>query len=206
MQNPESRSDSELLRLSLAGDESAFLALYERLKGGIFRYAFFMTNSRQAAEEVTQEVFIFLMKKGARYRQSRGSVGAFAFGIARNLVRRIARRERQYEPLPDADALAGLSARLVLSPEALPEQLIRGEIAQRVQSAIFSLPDHYRQIVVLCDLCDFSYTEAADRLQCAVGTVRSRLHRAHMLLRQKLMSLRSNSRAVRATGTEGCVI
>src|SRR5690349_4174528 len=84
MENPdhfEGRSDAELLRLALAGQESAFLVLYERLKGGIFRYAFYMTNSRTAAEEVTQEVFISLLNQGSHYREDRGDVGAFALEL-----------------------------------------------------------------------------------------------------------------------------
>ena len=60
----EGRSDAELLELSVAGEESAFLLLYERLKTSIFRYAFYMTNSKTAAEEVSQEVFISLLKDG----------------------------------------------------------------------------------------------------------------------------------------------
>ena len=198
--------DSDLLRLALAGDEAAFLALYEKLKGGIFRYAFYMTNSRTAAEEVTQEVFICLLREGENYRADRGDVGAFAFGIARNFVRRIERRERSYEPLPGDDALASFSGRLISAPEALAGQLIRNEVVERVQSAIATLPDHYRQAVVLCDLCELSYEETASRLGCAVGTIRSRLNRAHTLLAQKLEALRSRHADIGATGTEGCLI
>ena len=206
MQNFDHCPDVDLLRLALAGDEAAFLALYERLKTGIFRYAFYITNSRTAAEEVTQEVFLCLLKQGENYRESRGDVGAFAFGIARNFVRRIERRERPYEPLPGDDALASLSSRLISAPEALSGQLIRNEVVERVQSAIATLPDHYRQAVVLCDLCELSYEETALRLRCAVGTIRSRLNRAHTLLAQKLEPLRGRQANIGATGTEGCLI
>lgn len=206
MQNFDHRSDGDLLRLALAGDEGAFLALYEKFKNGIFRYAFYMTSSRAAAEEVTQEVFICLLREGGNYREDRGDVGAFAFGMARNFVRRIERRERSYEPLPGDDALASLSSRLVSGPEALAGRLIRNEVVERVQSAIATLPDHYRQAVVLCDLCELSYEEAASRLRCAVGTIRSRLNRAHSLLAQKLEPLRGRHADIGATGTEGCLI
>lgn len=206
MQNFDHFQDSDLLRLALAGDEAAFLALYEKLKSGIFRYAFYMTNSRAAAEEITQEVFLYLLKEGGNYREDRGDVGAFAFGIARNFVRRMERRERTYEPLPGDIALAGFSSRLVSTPETLAGQLIRDEVVERVQSAIATLPDHYRQAVVLCDLCELSYEEAASRLRCALGTIRSRLNRAHALLAQKLEPLRGRRADVGATGTEGCLI
>jgi RNA polymerase sigma-70 factor, ECF subfamily len=206
MQSLASQSDAELLQLSLSGEESAFLLLYERLKGAIFRYAFYMTNSKSAAEEVTQEVFISLLRERGGYRAERGDLAAYAFGIARNFVRRIERRERPYQPLAGQDALEPLAENLISESETLPGQIIRSELVRHVQTAIASLPDHYRQVVVLCDLCEFSYVEAAARLQCAVGTVRSRLNRAHALLAQKLKPLRSLHLDIGAAGTEGCAI
>ena len=206
MDKLESRSDAELLRFSLAGDEGAFLLLYQRIKGGIFRYAFYMTNSKSAAEEVTQEVFISLLRDGWRYRETQGEVGAFAYGIARNLVRRIERRERAYQPLPSEETLEKLSGSRVSGSEGLPGQVIRGELVESVRAAIASLPEHYRQVVVLCDLCELSYAEAASRLACAVGTIRSRLNRGHALLAQKLKPPGKPQAEVRTTRTEGCLI
>jgi RNA polymerase sigma-70 factor (ECF subfamily) len=199
-----SPSDAELLRLAVAGDEQAFLDLYRRLKNGIFRYAFYMTNSKPVAEEVTQEVFVALLKQAGNYRPERGDIAAFAFGMARNFLRRIERRERAYQPLSQDAALEGSSGKLIAESDALPAQMIRSEIGQRVQAAVATLPDHYRQVVVLCDLCEFSYAEAASRLGCAVGTIRSRLNRAHALLAEKLKPLRSPQPNI--AGPEGCVI
>lgn len=206
MDNLENCSDPDLLRRAMTGDESAFVALYERLKNGIFRYAFYMTNSRPAADEVTQEVFIALLKDGGGYREARGDVGAFAFGIARNYVRRIERRERHYQPLQEEGTSEEVSRSLNLPADTLTGQLIQSEQTRQVQSAIATLPDHYRQAVVLCDLCELSYEEAAGRLKCAVGTIRSRLNRAHALLAQKLKPLQDRPSSVQATGTEGCLI
>jgi RNA polymerase sigma-70 factor, ECF subfamily len=203
---PERLPDAELLQLAIAGDESAFLVLYERLKSGIFRYAFFMTNSVSAAEEVTQEVFMSLIRDGSGYRKDRGDVGAFAFGIARNFVRRIRRRERSYQPLPDDDAIEHLAASLISGSDSLQKKMIRAEVTEQVHTAISSLPEHYAQAVILCDLCEFSYAEAASRLGCAVGTIRSRLNRAHDLLARKLKPLKKNVPEIGAAGTEGCLI
>lgn len=206
MENLPHSSDADLLRQALAGEECAFAKLYEQLKGGIFRYAFYMMNSKAAAEEVTQEVFIALLKDGHRFREDRGDIGAFVFGIARNMVRRIERRERAYQPFPEEAALGISSEQLRTDSEALPGQLIRSELKERVQAAIASLPDHYRQPVVLCDLCELTYEEAAARLDCAVGTIRSRLNRAHSLLAEKLKSLKKSQPDISAAGTEGCLI
>ena len=200
------RSDAELLTLALAGEESAFILLYDKLKGGIFRYAFFMTNSTTAAEEVTQEVFMSLLKEGSSYREEKGDLGAFAFGIARNLVRRVRRRERAYQPLPNHEAVERLAASLVVEPMGLQKRVIRSQAVEQVRAAVASLPDHYRQVVILCDLCELSYAEAATRLACPVGTVRSRLNRAHALLARKLKPAGGAESDIRSAGAEGCLI
>ena len=198
-------SDEVLLRRAIAGEEPAFLALYKRLQGGVYRYAYYMTGSRVVAEEVVQEVFILLLKEGGSYRESRGDVGAFAFGIARNFVRRIERRERKYEPIPADDSMTSPDV-LISEADSVSQELIRNEVTAQVQAAIASLPDHYRQAVVLCDLCELSYEQAASRLDCAVGTIRSRLNRAHAILAEKLRPLRSSEPDIRAAGPEGCLI
>jgi len=202
----EDRSDAELLKAAVAGNEDAFLLLYGKLKGGIFRYAVYMTGSSSTAEEVTQEVFMTLLKEGSNYREARGDVGAFVFGIARNFIRRLKRRERRYEALPDDDAVLRLAASLVTEPEALQRKMMRDESLEKLQAAIASIPEHYAQTVILCDLCELSYAEAASRLGCAVGTVRSRLNRARSLLARRLKPMRSAEIGIRDTGTEGCVI
>jgi len=198
-------SDEVLLRRAIAGEEPAFLALYKRLQGGVYRYAYYMTGSRVVAEEVVQEVFILLLKEGGSYRESRGDVGAFAFGIARNFVRRIERRERKYEPIPADDSMTSPDV-LISEADSVSQELMRNEVTEQVQAAIASLPDLYRQAVVLCDLCELSYEQAASRLDCAVGTIRSRLNRAHAILAEKLRPLRSSEPDVRAAGPEGCLI
>ena len=203
MQSAESRSDLELFELAISGDESAFLILYERLKTGIFRYAYYMTGSRFAAEEVTQEVFLTLLQNRARFNPKQGDLGAFVFGIARNLVRRIDRRERPFEPLPDD---AEVLARLVGPTAESSDQLVQDQLIGNVRAAVASLPEHYRQVVVLCDLCEMTYADAATRMGCAVGTVRSRLNRGHKLLAEKLKLQRETQTAFRNTGTEGCLI
>jgi len=206
MEKCEGASEADLLRSAKAGDEQAFELLYQRLKTGIFRYAFFMTNSQSAAEEVMQEVFISLLRDAGRYSEDLGDVGGFAFGIARNLVRRIGRRESVFRPLPARETMEALPASLVSAAEDVPGQLLRDEQIETVRAAIASLPEHYRQVVVLCDLCELSYAEAAQRLECAVGTIRSRLNRGHALLAQKVKLLHKSPAQLRETGTEGCLI
>ncbi len=85
-------SDSELLQSMLAGDEGALAALYRRRQRGVFRFALQMCGSRTVAEDVTQEVFMVLIREGHTFDPSRGSLNAFLLGVARNHVLRRLRR------------------------------------------------------------------------------------------------------------------
>lgn len=178
-------NDSELLRSMLAGNEEALALLYHRRQGGIYRFALQMSGSRTIAEDVTQEVFLFLMRDGHVFDPARGSVSAFLFGVARNYVLRRLRGEQLLSPLGDDfdDDVCLQHATTDLCPL---DDLTRAETIESVRKAVLSLPSKYREVVVLCELQDISYGETAEILGCAIGTVRSRLHRARALLLAKL--------------------
>jgi len=178
-------NDFELLRSMLAGDEEALSALYRRRQGSIYRFALQMSGSKTIAEDVTQEVFLFLMRDGHLFDPARGSVSAFLFGVARNHVLRRLRVEQHLAPL--GDEFENDAAPTHPSTEICPlDDLTRAETIESVRKAVLSLPSRYREVVVLCDLQDVSYGETAEILGCAIGTVRSRLHRARALLLEKL--------------------
>jgi len=178
-------NDSELLRSMLAGNEDALALLYRRRQGGIYRFALQMSGSKTIAEDVTQEVFLFLMREGRVFDPARGSVSAFLLGVARNHVLRRLRVEQLLAPLGDDpdDDVSLLHASTDLCPL---DDLTRAEAIESVRKAVLSLPSKYREVVVLCELQDISYGETAEILGCAIGTVRSRLHRARALLLVKL--------------------
>ncbi len=168
-------SDHELLKRMLRGDEAAFTALYRRRQAMVYRFALHMSGNAVVAEDVTQETFLALLTGGGRYDHSRGTVAAFLYGIARNFVLRRIGRPREEDPLED-----------VCAAEDLLGDLTRRETIDQVRRAVLSLPPVYREAVVLCDLGECGYEEAAVALECPVGTVRSRLNRARAMLAQKL--------------------
>ena len=178
-------SDSDLLRSMLAGDEEALTLLYHRRQGGVYRFALQMSGSKSIAEDVTQEVFLFLMREGHVFDPARGSLSSFLFGVARNYVLRRLRVEHLLSPLGDEsdEDMPLLQTTADLCPL---EDLTRAETIESVRKAVLSLPAKYREVVVLCELQDVSYGETAEILGCAIGTVRSRLHRARALLLAKL--------------------
>jgi len=179
--------DEQLLKLMQAGDEDAFTTLYRRRQGGIYRFALEMSGSTSLAEEVTQEVFMALIRDSHGYDPSRGSLGAYLLGMARHHVLRSLKRDRPYVSIPPTREGSRDGRDLApFSPEDPHWAMSRQQSIQTVQQAILSLPEHYREAVVLCDLNEMSYADAASVLGCSVGTVRSRLHRARALLIQKL--------------------
>ena len=187
MESP-SRSDGDLLRLLSGGDEKAFIEFYRKHQGMVYRFALHMSGKAEIAEEVTQDVFVVVMKSAERYDSERGSVAAFLYGIARNFVLRALERERPYITVLD-DPASDYAERL--TTEVAAEQDIFGDLARNerletLRKAVLALPPAYREVVVLCDLHERDYTEAASALGCAIGTVRSRLHRARALLGEKM--------------------
>jgi RNA polymerase sigma-70 factor (ECF subfamily) len=168
------RSDEELYRLMKSGDREAFGELYERRGPALRRYALHMSGSAAVAEEVTHEVFIQLMRANTNFDDRRGSLEAWMYGVARNLVRVVRRQGTVQEPVdrPVRHDMLG--------------DLIHAESLAALRAALRELPVLYRDAVVLCDLEEMSYEEAARAMACPVGTVRSRLHRARGLLAAKL--------------------
>jgi RNA polymerase sigma-70 factor, ECF subfamily len=175
-------SDIELLQLSKKGHEDAFVTLYRRHQGSVFRFAYHMSGSRDCAEEVTQEVFLALMSD-LTYRGDRGPLQGYLIGMARNQVRRQLQQSRRWL----------LDERIGKEDYSFIEGLDKEEEIALLRQAILRLPTNYREVIVLCDLENIHYARAARQLGCAVGTVRSRLHRARAILRARLRQVRECS-------------
>ena len=178
-------SDAKLLQLMSTGDDSAFATLYCRHQALVYRFALLMSGSASIAEEVTQEVFLILIRKPGGFDPARGSLLAYLYGVARNHVLTFLKRERPYVPLLN-DSEAGTSLAQFAAEDDPFGNCTRNELIKLVRQAVLTLPARYREVVVLCDFQELSYAEAAVVLDCAIGTVNSRLHRGHALLLKKL--------------------
>jgi RNA polymerase sigma-70 factor (ECF subfamily) len=176
--------DQDLYRQLAKGRQEAFSALYERYQGPIFRFAWHMSGNCATAEDVTQEVFMLLIRNPKNYDPTKGSVAGYLFGIARNLTRRRLDRSRFDAPLAE-DWPEGNENELASNTDLLAD-LTRVELLECLQKAVLGLPEQYREVIVLCDLEEMSYPDAAGVLQCPPGTIASRLHRARLMLRARL--------------------
>jgi RNA polymerase sigma-70 factor, ECF subfamily len=198
-------SDDELLRLMVAGDEGAFVTLYRRRHAGIYRFALQMSGSEAIAEDVVQEVFMVLMNEAGNYDSAKGSLSAYLYGVARNHVLRSLSRDRSFVSIGDSyeEDGQGVHEQLIAQDDPLAD-LTRSEMIESVRQAVMALPPHYREVVILCDLHEMSYAEAAQVLSCAVGTIRSRLHRARTLLIEKLRSTKERDAAQPIVNSARC--
>jgi RNA polymerase sigma-70 factor (ECF subfamily) len=175
-------SDDLLIARIAEGDRDAFAELYRRHHHDICRFAAHMCGSNVAAEDVVHEAFVAVIDSARRYRPGRTAARLWLLGIARNHARR-ARAQRPVLSLHD-QAEAG-AAELAIEVDPVSD-LDRRRHLEALRRAVIALPVRYREAVVLCDLHELSYADAATALGCAIGTVRSRLHRGRALLARQL--------------------
>lgn len=174
-----SASDEELLAAIVQGDRNAFGELYRRRRPDVYRFAAHMTGDPAAAEDVTQDVFMAVISEARRYDPRRAAVVSWLLGIARNHARRRLAADRE-ALLPDTPA-----QHMTITPDPVAG-LARDRQVAALRKALRALPIAYREAVVLCDLQELTYADAATALGCALGTVRSRLHRGRAMLGARL--------------------
>ncbi len=156
-----------------------FKLVFEEHKHSVYRFASRMTNSSAAAEDVAQEVFMTLLRRPDAFDPNRGQLRNFLFAITCNLVLKRWRDERHWEPLEDEAFIAA------------PITAADDDTALAVAHAVKSLPPLQREVLVLAEYEDLSLAEIAQTVECEVGTVKARLHRARENLRRMLAPLRN---------------
>lgn len=179
-----------------AGDRDAFAALFRRRQATVYRFSRQMLGARDAAEDVTQETFIALAENAGRFDAARGSVTTYLYGIARHLILQRHRRNRLRREI-ELDAVANDDLPLAGDSGDPMEAIARAQLTQRIRVAILSLPVHYREAVVLCELHGLSYEDAAAVARCPVGTIRSRLSRGRQMLVDRCAPLATGAVTVR---------
>jgi RNA polymerase sigma-70 factor (ECF subfamily) len=177
--------DERLVARIAGGDVEALAVLFRRRQQHVYRFVLHLTGSSAIADDVTQDVFVTVIREAARFEPDRAAVIAWLCGIARNFVRRSVAADRGAAPVEGDE---GLGASLhAASPDPL-DALTSAEAIEALRRAVLSLPMRYREAIVLCDLQEMSYLDAAAALNCPVGTVRSRLNRGRALLTEKMLA------------------
>ena len=191
----DASADEALLGQVAAGAKQAFVALYRRRSDDVYRFAYAMAKSRSVAQDVTQEVFLNVLENAARFDVRKGSVRAWLFGCARHVILdRLRLESRWTSELAEGAAEGATDCRN-------EEQMLAEQRIGRLHAAIAELPVEYRVALVLCELQELSYAETATVLDCPIGTVRSRLHRARALLAAALGPTEAGAAAARLLET-----
>lgn len=180
---PDDVTDEQLIARIAAHDAAALSTLFRRRQTDVYRVAMLMTGSPAAAEDVTQDVFLAVMDDSSRFDPGRAAAIAWLCGIARNHARRRLDRDRRLVPMPDQTEPVMRDA--VVDGDPIHTLSSEEQIAA-LRRAVLRLPIRYREVVVLCDLQELSYADAAVALECSIGTVRSRLHRGRALLAARM--------------------
>ena len=167
--------------------DAEFRDAFHGHKDVVHRFAYRMTGSSSAAEDIVQDCFLILWRKPGAYDPIRGAMRAFLLGIARNLVLKRWRDERPHEALED-DAF-------VFQPLNVRED---GR-AEAVEKAILMLPPLQREAVVLAEYEEMSLDEIAQATAADLAAVKSRLHRARQNLRRMLAPILESKGAFHGT-------
>ena len=174
-------TDSELMRQVRGGRTAALATLFERHHARLYRYCARMTGQRAAAEDLVQDVFMKMLKYKATFRDDSELV-PWMFGIGRNACLAHLRRTAD-DRVPgnelDVEALAQESA----------DEPQDGDQHEIVRHALQRLPVERREVLVLSRYEFKSYEEIAALLDCSVGAVKVRVHRALKQLREVYLDL-----------------
>jgi RNA polymerase sigma-70 factor (ECF subfamily) len=161
-----------------SGDRAALEELYRHEAGPVYRYVLALCAEQSLAADATHEAFLSFAAKPGGFDPGRGTLGAYLAGVARHALLAALREARRAEPLVDADGddLAG-------ADEACPESIfVREQRIAAVWEAIRALPWPFREAVVLVDLQDRPYAEAAAIAGVEQNTLRTRVFRGRRRL------------------------
>ena len=175
-----SASDAALMARVACGDAAALTPLYQRHRGAVYRFSLLWSGAAAVAADVTQDVFVHLLGHADDYDPGRGALLPWLLGITRNFVHKRAGVDARY--VPDENEVDAADSFAPAPDEAIDAQ----RALERLRAAIAALPPHYRDVLVLVELAERSYAEAAAICGCELNTVRSRLFRARALVAQAL--------------------
>jgi RNA polymerase sigma-70 factor (ECF subfamily) len=182
--------DAALMLRVKQGDTAAFAQLVDKFKQPVINLAYRTLHDLTEAEDLAQNAFVQVYKSAARYEPS-AKFSTWLFTIARNLclneIRRRARHPADSLDQPAAETddhpLRQVEDKGVSSP---PEQLLRGELEEKVERALAELPENQRTALLLCRQEELSYEEIAAVLGCSLSATKSLIHRARETLKARL--------------------
>lgn len=181
--------DLDLLDRVQAGDRAAFEALVGRYQSKVYRLAVGLTHNDHDAEEILQEVFLKVYQNLAEFER-KSAFSSWLYRIALNATY-MKLRERKGKTLVPLDSATGQIEEASMEAnhdwsDRPDDQLHTSEAMAIIEQAVEKLPDEFKSVLILRDIEGFSNEEAGEILDLTVPAVKSRLHRARLILRQRL--------------------
>lgn len=184
---PAEGTGGALARRVADGDRLALEEVYRREAGPVYRYALALSGNPAWAADATQEAFVAFAQRAVGFDEARGTLGAYLAGAARHALLALWRRERVEQPVEEPGEDERFDNAAAGGAAASPEQLlVRAQGSAALWAALRALPLAMREVVVLVDLQERPYAEAAQIAGIELNTLRTRLHRARARLAQRL--------------------
>jgi RNA polymerase sigma-70 factor (ECF subfamily) len=181
---------AELVRRCRAGDGSAWEEIVTAYSRRIFSLAYRFTSSAEAAEDLTQDVFIRIYRTLDQYDSRHGDLSNWLMRLARNLIIDDYRHRQRNPQDSMADDVDDHTFHLRAVGGTAQKEMERKELASQVQEGIDKLPSDLRTCVILRDIEELSYQEIVDVLRIPEGTVKSRINRGRIELAKILRRMR----------------
>jgi RNA polymerase sigma-70 factor (ECF subfamily) len=181
---------AELVRRCRAGDGTAWEEIVSTFSRRIFNLAYRFTSSIEAAEDLTQEVFVRIYKTLEQYDAKQGDLTNWLMRLARNLIIDDYRHRQRNPQNSYADDVEDHTFHLRAIGTSAHKEIERRELAKQVQDGIDKLPPDLRTCVILRDIEELSYQEIVDLLKIPEGTVKSRINRGRIELAKILRRMR----------------
>lgn len=181
---------ADLVKRARAGDGTAWEDIVSNFSRRIFNLAYRFTSSVDAAEDLTQDVFIRIYKTLDQYDAKQGDLSNWLMRLARNLIIDDYRHRQRNPQNTMADAVDDHSYHLRAAGTSAHKEIERKELASQVQEGIDKLPDDLRTCVILRDIEELTYQEIVEVLQIPEGTVKSRINRGRIELAKILRRMR----------------
>ncbi|HUB05006.1 MAG TPA: sigma-70 family RNA polymerase sigma factor [Solirubrobacteraceae bacterium] len=187
-------TDEALMERIDDADAQAFEVIFDRHGGAAFSLAYRMCGRRSAAEDIVQETFLSLWRRGGRYERARGSVRSWVLGAVQNKAIDSFRHQAATagRDVSDDQALEELAA-----PNLTDGEADRRAEASQIRAALGHLPTDQRRVIELAYFGGFTHVEIADMLELPAGTVKGRMRLGLIKLRLSLGDLRSAAGGVR---------
>jgi RNA polymerase sigma-70 factor, ECF subfamily len=201
MAEDQNASDLDLVQRIKRGDDQAFQDMVERYNARIYSLSYGVLRNPEDAEEATQDAFLTLYRKIGTFDESKKFFSWF-YRVALNAAYSRARRRRPgatvsldaYVPSLSDDGHAA-SPEFAAFIDGVEDEVIARDLAERAEEFIAELPDAYRDTIWMVDVEEMKPVDVAETLEISIPALKSRLHRARLYVRQRLLEIGAGPQA-----------